>query len=210
VADLLFGKFPQLSFCDAVVIESRKDMEVDMKFLQNKFWITTGVVSLVIFACVTINIYFPAEKVESVAGEIVDEIRERKGGQTEPPEQDKTSLLRGVTLVFFCSYAWADEVTEVSNPTIRALKERMKNRYRQMKPYYKKGVLREADDGYLSVGNANGLGLKEKRNLKSLVNAENNDRKELYKEVAKALKIDTSQVNKIAEIFAKEWQKPVR
>ncbi|UCH19598.1 MAG: hypothetical protein JSU83_13535 [Deltaproteobacteria bacterium] len=30
---------------------------------------------LLIFACVTINIYFPAEKVESVAGEIVEDIR---------------------------------------------------------------------------------------------------------------------------------------
>ena len=55
-----------------------------------------------------------------------------------------------------------------------------------------------------------GLGLKEKRDLKSLVSAENGDRKKLYGEIAKALKIDSSQVNRVAEIFAKEWQKPVR
>ena len=45
---------------------------------------------------------------------------------------------------------------------------------------------------------------------KNYVEAENNDRKELYVEIAKALKIDASQINKIAGIFAKEWQKPVR
>jgi len=35
-------------------------------------------------------------------------------------------------------------------------------------------------------------------------------RKQLYEEVAKALKIDLSQVNRVGEIFAKEWQKPTR
>ena len=52
--------------------------------------------------------------------------------------------------------------------------------------------------------------MKEKRDLKSLVEAENRYRKQLYAEVAKALKIDASQINKVAEIFAKEWQKSVR
>ncbi len=79
-----------------------------------------------------------------------------------------------------------------------------------MKPYYKKGMLKEGDNGYVSLENTKGLKLKEKRNLKSLIDAENKNRKQLYKEIAKALKIEPGQVNKIAEIFAKEWQKPVR
>ena len=46
-----------------------------------------------------------------------------------------------------------------------------------------------------------------------LVDAENRDRKTLYVEVAKALKvhpIDSAQIDKVAKIFAKEWQKSVR
>jgi len=54
------------------------------------------------------------------------------------------------------------------------------------------------------------LGLKEKRDLNNLVTAENNDRKTLYEEVAKALKIDPGQIGKVAEIFAKEWQRSVK
>ena len=42
------------------------------------------------------------------------------------------------------------------------------------------------------------------------MDAENIDRKTLYAEVAQALKIDDSQIGRVAEIFAKEWQKPVR
>ena len=171
-------------------------------------WIGLLYFSVFIFSCVTINIYFPAEKVESMAEEIVDEIRDRK-----PVEKDswlkgpKDHLLRVVRLALGPSVVWAEGVTKVSNPTIRALKQKMKARYVQLKPYYRKGVLNDKNDGYVSVGNTQGLGLKEKRDLNNLVSAENKDRKTLYAEVAKALKIDAGQINKVAEIFAKEWQK---
>ncbi len=159
-------------------------------------------------ACVTINIYFPAEKVESMAGEIVNEVR---GTQPEKPlKDDKTSLVEETLLAFLTSPAWAEDATTVSNPTIRALKEKLKANFAQMKPYYDKKMVNEGNDGYVSVGNTGGLGLKEVRDLKGLVDAENQYRRQLYQEVANALKIDPSQVNKVAEIFAKEWQKSVR
>jgi hypothetical protein len=158
------------------------------------------------FACVTINIYFPAEKVESVAGEIVKDIR----SQDKPVKNDKTSLLRSLVPALRPGLAWADDATTVSNPTIRALKERMKANYQQMKPYYAKGAVVENNTGYVSIGNTQGLEITQKRDLNALVTAENSMRKQLYEEVARALKIESSQVNRIAEIFAKEWQKPAR
>jgi hypothetical protein len=161
-----------------------------------------------IFACVTVNIYFPAEKVESVAGEIVDDIRgaEVKGQEGSNQKKD-TSFLRIPLSAMTCSLVWAEEITTVSNATIRGLKDKMKARYAELKPYYGKGMLKEGDNGYVSLGKVEGLGLKETRDLKSLVDAENKDRERLYLEVAKALEIDPSQVNRVAEIFAKEWQK---
>jgi uncharacterized protein YdbL (DUF1318 family) len=86
----------------------------------------------------------------------------------------------------------------------------MKARFQALKSYYQKGALNEGGDGYLSVSDTGGLNLKEKRDLNGLVDAENNNRKTLYLEVAKALKIDPGQIDRIAGIFAKEWQKPVR
>lgn len=182
--------------------------EVNMKMYQKPLWMGTLFMVISIFACVTINIYFPAEKVESVAGEIVDDIRGRKSGEKKNSlKNDKDSYLRNTLLSFAPSLVWAQDVTGVSNPTIRALKEKMKERYTLMKPYYDKGSLTEGNDGYVSLEKIKGLGLKQKRDLKTLVEAENKDRETLYKEVAKALKIDVNQVHKIAEIFAKEWQK---
>ncbi len=166
------------------------------------------VLLLVTFACVTINIYFPAEEVRSVAGEIVTEIRGKKTGEEEPGgEGAKNSFLMRTLRALGPSLAWAQDVTQVSNPTIRALKAKMKARFTRMKPFYGKGMLVEGDSGYLALGNVKGQGLKVIRDLKNLVAAENSDRAALYAEVAKALKIDASQVDRVARIFAKEWQK---
>ncbi len=177
-----------------------------MKFRRKTLWITAMLFSLFVFACVTINIYFPAEKVDAVAGEIVKEIREKSGEKKAPQKNDESSLLKERFFALFQSCAWADDMTSVSNPTIRALKERIISRHIQWKKYSKKGMLKEGNDGYVALGNTKGLGLKDKRNLKTLVDAENRDRKKLYAEVAKALKIDSSQINKIAKSFAKKWQ----
>ncbi|MGD2270949.1 MAG: DUF1318 domain-containing protein [Desulfobacterales bacterium] len=166
---------------------------------------------LLILACVTINIYFPAEKVESVAGEIVEDIR-----GPLPPKNDaskkkeKSSLQRNNYMALLVNVAWAEDVTTVSNPTIRTLKQKMKDRFTLLKPYFQKGMLKEGSDGYVSTGDSGALSLKERRDLNALVAAENNDRKALYREVAAALSIDPSQTGKVAAIFAKEWQKSLR
>jgi len=168
----------------------------------------TLVVLAVVGACVTINIYFPAEKVESVAGEIVQDIRGRDGAEKPPAAKPQGAVMKKMVLAFASSTAWAqDAAVTVSNPTIRALKDKMKSRWEQMKPFYRQGMLKEGNDGYVAVAGTGGLGLKEQRDLKGLAEAENKDRGQLYGEVAKALNIDSSQVGRVAEIFAKEWQK---
>jgi uncharacterized protein YdbL (DUF1318 family) len=187
-----------------------------MKVLDRPKTVTAFVLCLLLLAaCVTINIYFPAEKVESVAGEIVDDVRGLKPGeegQKIPQKKDQSFLRRATRLAQRAlgpSVAIAEEATTVSNPAIRALKESMKARFQTLKPFYTKKMISEGQDGYVALGNTAGLDLKGLRDLKGLVAAENRDRQALYQEVARALKIDPSQVGKVAEIFAKEWQKSV-
>jgi len=187
-----------------------------MSSYTKKLGATLLFVVLIMGACVTINIYFPAEKVESVAGEIVKEVRgEKDSGKSSPADDGKSSLwektdkTKITILSWMSSVSWAQDVTGVSNPTIRGLKEQMKRRFGQMKPYYTKGMLKEGNDGFVKAGGTTGLSLKEKRNLKGLVTAENKDRRQLYDAVAKALNIDPSQIDRVGEIFAKEWQKTV-
>lgn len=167
---------------------------------------------LLIGACVTINIYFPAEKVESVAGKIVEDIRgPQPQPEGSPATEQKQQGYRWDRPVFalMVSTAWAEDITTVSNPAIRELKTRMKDRYAQLKPWFAAGVLKEGGDGYVAIAPTDSLSVRDKGTLRNLVAAENNDRKSLYLEVAKALNIDTGQVDRVAGIFATEWQKSV-
>jgi hypothetical protein len=174
-----------------------------------RVWVILLVLSL--FACVTINIYFPAEKVESVASEIVQDIRGGQPGNKASTEDTPQSAIFDFRQIFgAASVAWAQDAVNVSNPAIRALKAQMKQRYGQLKPFYANGSLVEKDDGYVAEGNVDPLGLKERRTLKGLIDAENRDRAKLYQEVAAALSIDPSQTSRIGEIFSAEWKKSVR
>jgi hypothetical protein len=182
-----------------------------MKKMHSPLRLIIALSILLIVACVTINIYFPAEKVESVAGEIVEEIRGPQDKEEKKSEEKEKSFWGNRR--FFAALvdsAWAQDVTAVSNPTIRSLKAKMKERFALMKPWFNRGVLSEGDDGYVDIAQAGGLGLKEKNEIRNLVDAENSDRRALYQAVAEALDIDPSQVDRIGTIFAKEWQKSLR
>jgi uncharacterized protein YdbL (DUF1318 family) len=182
-----------------------------MKPVNQRFRVLLFLAAFLIGACVTINIYFPAEKVESVAGEIVDDIRGQKTApQTAPEKKDQSKLERRPLLASLMPTARAEEVTTVSNAAIRELKDRMKARFPQLKPWFDSGVLKEGNDGFVAVASMDGVGVKDKGTVRNLVAAENKDRQSLYREVAKALNIDASQTERVAAIFAKEWQKSLK
>ena len=181
-----------------------------MKHYQKIAYMLLSCTLVFIVACVTINIYFPAEKVKSVAKDIVKDIRGGEKNRTDDISKDQTSFIENTVSFMSPSIAFADDVTSVSNPTIRALKERMKQRFRRLKPYYQKGLLKEQDNGYVKLVNTKGLNLKQKRDIKSLLKAENADRHELYLAVARAMNINPSDVGKVARIFAEQWKKSVK
>lgn len=184
-----------------------------MNSAKRLFRIALPLTAMAVIACVTINIYFPAEKVESVAEGIVDDIRGDEKTQPLEPSGGNEAPLSNLSILFDIinpRSAFAQEVTEVSNATIRALKEKMRKRFSQMKPFYAKGAIKEGNRGYVIEGDFKKLDLKTRRQVKKLMDAENADRKSLYKEVAAALSIDPGQLNKVEDIFAKQWQKSVQ
>lgn len=163
---------------------------------------------LLLSACVTVNIYFPAAAVQRAADEIV---KETWGGPTGKTEQiQPQSLLKfvpGGTLSFsLLSEAFAQEADiNVSNPAIRGLRESIKRRSGAIKPYMDKGNAGINQDGMLVVRSSEGLSLKERAEVQQLIEAENRDREALYAEIAKANNIPPNAVAKIKGIFAKSW-----
>ncbi|MBA7705106.1 hypothetical protein ES703_113930 [subsurface metagenome] len=183
-----------------------------MKLKSLKF-VSTSVLLLFCISCLTINIYFPEAEVQKAAEEIVNEIRKEA---EEKEKKDKDALMTeidpmmgsgGESFSLVPSPYAQEEVTEVTTPKIRALIQSMKERFPKIKPFFEKGNIGEGNDGFIHIRNETGLNLKEKSTLRSLHKEENNDRKNLYAEVAKAKDIKSSQIEKIQGVFAQKWIK---
>jgi uncharacterized protein YdbL (DUF1318 family) len=155
-----------------------------------------------VLACITINIYFPEATVRKAAEEIVDEIRKIDEEKKAP---DALTACPEATPFSLVPAAYAQEATSVSTPAIRALKEAMKKRFALLKPYFDGGNIGETNRGVIAVRNEAGLNLQNKATLRKLVKVENDDRTDLYAEVAKALDINNSQIERIQKIFAESW-----
>jgi len=168
----------------------------------------------IIAGCVTVNIYFPAAKVEKTAEKIVDEVYQEK---TEPPGQEpagkpqswnEPGIFQSITWLarFGPAQAFAEEATTVSNAAIRGLKDQIGQRHQELLPYYRNGQVGIDKDGFLDVRETAGLGLPQVASLKRLVNADNAARRQLYEEVAKALNLKPDQVSQVRQIFSKQWR----
>jgi uncharacterized protein YdbL (DUF1318 family) len=156
-------------------------------------------------ACITVNIYFPEAAVKQAASEIVQDVRPQPPtGKTPAEPAKKQTLSRGAGFSFVPA-AFAQQETTVSTPTIRAIKDSMKQRFPSLKPFYDAGNIGENNKGFVEIRNDGSLSLKDKATLRELVRDENNDRTKLYAEVAKALNIDPGQVDRVQKIFAQSW-----
>jgi len=154
-------------------------------------------------SCVTINIYFPAEELRGAADRIVDEVYGEKPGPAEkvPVTPPGSSFLPRLGV----SNAYAAQDIDVSTPEIRALRADMKDRFDQLAPSLDSGHLGIDANGYLELRSTDGLGLKQRAEIKRLVDAENQDRKRLYQEIAKANGLP-DKVDEIEAIFSESWR----
>jgi len=161
--------------------------------------------ALLAAACVTVNVYFPAAKVEKTAERIVSDVY----GQEEPPKKEgtKPSSWLGNFLAFLGPrMAHAQDATSVSNAAIRGLKAQIAQRHQQLLPFYNKGNVGIKPDGFLAVRSTQGLQMAQIAQIKRIVAADNGARSQLYKEVAAALNLGGNQVGKVQAIFAKHWR----
>jgi uncharacterized protein YdbL (DUF1318 family) len=171
---------------------------------------------LFLFSCLTINIYFPEAEVQKTADEIVKEIRkseeekkEEKKNVAYVDEAQKILPDRGTSFSLI-PVAYAQEEVEVSTPKIRALKQSLKERFPKLKPFFDKGNIGETNDGFIKIRDESGLNLKEKASLRNLEKDENNDRRNLYSEVAGALDVDPSHMGRLRKTFAGTWIKEAK
>jgi uncharacterized protein YdbL (DUF1318 family) len=160
-----------------------------------------------LLACITVNIYFPEATVRQTAEEIVNDIQKKAAERAGEESIKESSVWPQAVFFSLVPVAYAQQETTVSNPTIRALKESIADHLASMMPFFTAGNVGLTNKGLVEIRDETGLDLKAKAALRKLVKEDNSDRMELYAEVAKALNIEASQIERIQKIFAENWIK---
>ncbi|MCF6301337.1 MAG: YdbL family protein [Proteobacteria bacterium] len=168
-----------------------------------------SVISLfvLISACVTINVYFPAAEVDSAAEKVVKEIMSTKDEQSSVG-RDLLQLANKVNpLNWLISSASAqnDVNIDLSSAAIAGITQKMKNRFdKSLKKYLNQKNIGFTNNGFVERLDVSKLSLKERQQIKKIIADENRDRSALYREVAIAN--DNPQwEDKIRQAFVKQW-----
>lgn len=148
--------------------------------------------ALLMTACVTINIYFPAAAAEKAADEIIKDIQDLAPQKTEPksglPDSHAAlyQLLDKAIGVFISSAEAGEADLSIDSAEIRQLRASMESRFPSLKPFYDTGNIGIQADGLLAVRDAGSVPLKDRNKVGKLVASENKDRQSLYQAIANA------------------------
>ncbi len=176
---------------------------------------------MLVAACVTVNVYFPAAAAEKAVDRFVKDVY----GETETPSVEETpeqtpaedsvptsGLRSDVTgdiasqiLGFVVPAAMAAQPNiDVATPAINKLKGAMTQRHSQLLPYYASGAVGLTSNALLVVRDDKAVSIKERNRVKQLVAEENRDRNQLYQEIGVANKHPEWE-GQIRDLFAQRW-----
>lgn len=171
------------------------------------------ILALLLTACVTINVYFPAAQAQEAARDFVDKVigqparpaspsSDATDPGAPPPASPGLSLL---SLVIPTAQAQAAPDFKIRTPAIQAIEARMAQRFSTtLKPAFDAGALGFGKDGLVTVRDATKVALKDRVALNQAVADDNRDRKAVYREIAVA-NGHPEWEPQICETFARQW-----
>lgn len=170
-------------------------------------------VCLLLSACVTINVYFPAAAAEKAADRIIEDVwgsdaaksNSNKRGQLSNERAQRVLLAAvGAVLDFIVPTAQAQADLNIATPVVKQLTQAMEARHAQLKKYYDSGSIGQSRDGLVEVRDQNAVPLAERNAVRKLVADENADRANLYREIANANGHPEWEAD-IRKTFAQRW-----
>ncbi len=198
---------PKSSVSKSLRAENLWSSESGQNAWSNRAWIAGLLISLLVTACVTINVYFPEAEVQEAAGEFIDKVigNDATGTATEaealPPGKSTTFSFDLSPLG--AAYAAAD--LSIETPAIKAIQARMANRFSaSLEKHFDSGALGFKRDGLIEVRDAAGLPLPERAGVKQFVADDNRDRAAVYREIAVANNHPEWEAE-IRTTFAEQW-----
>jgi uncharacterized protein YdbL (DUF1318 family) len=177
--------------------------------------------SVVIGACVTINVYFPAAAAEKAADQIIDAVTGATGnGAARPaaapatppttrfPRQESNLLVvaLGKVLYTIVPAAQAQDAVnlDISSPEIRAITASMNARFAQLTKFFDAGAVGLTQTGLIELRDAATVALPDRALVNRLVTEDNKDREALYTEIARA-NGHPEWAGDIRKTFARRW-----
>ena len=151
-----------------------------------------SVVMVMLAACVTINVYFPAAAAERAADEFIRDVLGSASNEETGmiPALDPSHAAR--MAYFFLSHtvpsAQAQQADiDIDAPAVNAIKLRMAQRQQNsLQSYFGNGAIGSSNDGLVQVRDRSAVSLQQRRELERLVADENRDRQAVYREIAVA------------------------
>lgn len=183
-------------------------------------WMGIPVTAVLLTACVTINVYFPAAEAKEAAKEFVEKVigddanpstpagNDKPGGQSAAltPARSLQSRIDWLSLAGIGSaHAQGQPDITLKTPAIQAIQARMAARFdSELRAGFDAGALGFASDGSIVVRDAAKLGLKDRVAVNQAVAEDNRDRNAVYREVAVA-NGHAEWESQIRQVFARQW-----
>ncbi len=177
---------------------------------------------LVLTACVTINVYFPAAEAKEAAKEFVEKVINEDAQSMPPKSEDDgggmawspATMMRGIDPFSLIGIGTAQAQPQpditIKTPAIQAIQARMAARFdSKLRVHFNSGALGFTRDGLVVVREVGKLGLKDRVAVNQAVADDNRDRKAVYHEVAVA-NGHPEWENQIREVFARQWIESAR
>jgi len=170
--------------------------------------------ALLLTACVTINVYFPAAEAKEAAKEFVEKVigDEAQQAQPEKPKGGGMALRFDPLMLLGIGPAYAQGAPDITikTPAIQAIQSRMESRFdASLRAGFDSGALGFTRDGLVVVRDAAKLQLKDRVAVNQAVADDNRDRKAVYREVAVA-NGHAEWESQIRGVFAKQWIESAR
>lgn len=175
-----------------------------------KRWLGIPVAALLVTACVTINVYFPAAEAREAAREFVEDVIDdpasappaSDGGMAMGPDAFRFDpwMLLGIAP----AYAQSKPDITIETPGIQALKSKMESRFATLRPHFDSGALGFTADGLVVVRDAAKLDLRSRVSVNQAVADDNRDRRAVYREIAVA-NGHPEWESQIRSVFSQQW-----
>jgi uncharacterized protein YdbL (DUF1318 family) len=175
--------------------------------------------AVLLVACVTVNVYFPAAAVEQAADQYINNVTGRSSTEPqgekpgtepprtlnhiEPPPVLLAALGHALEMLVPAAQAQSPNI-DASTPETRAIQGSMKARFPQLEKYLESGALGLTNDGLIAERDTSSVPIAERATVKRLVAEDNRDRATLYTELAKANGHPEWEAD-IRKVFAQRW-----